>query len=335
MELGKQIVANVYEAMMIDAEWSTRSDNGFTWWGHRLAQRVTADAAVKDHGYEVVRVRAVTDFLKDVPDEPAIAAKVAALNMAASMNAYVWDRARREIFLACAVYAHKENVGFTSHLLKGAVALQAADAHIKVDAMAQMFGAHPNTSAHPTSGPRPDVDDMLNAVGMFAKSGRGISLYGPDLESILDLLTKNGILATEGKFGLAAEFPFAGTTPAMLASTKGSRLETALFGLEMMEQHPQIGSGALMTLKLPLSLPKESAMEIATELNRAEASGDEFVSAHFLGGWCTDPHDDSVTYAAFLPTLLYRANLLVNLVLSNAARSQWAARFLNGAPEQR
>src|SRR6266566_1423569 len=50
--------------------------------------------------------------------------------------------------------------------------LQAADAHIKVEGLARLLGGVPATSNHPTSGPRPEADNMLSVIEqLFAPRG--------------------------------------------------------------------------------------------------------------------------------------------------------------------
>lgn len=322
MELGTQLLDGIYRDLMIDTEWSVREPRGFTWWGHRLAQRVTVDLPRVDNGSSIVRVRAETDMLKDVPEAADTPKKIAVLNAMATMSACVWDRDQKTVSLVCTIYAHDENARFAAHLAKGAVAIQAADAHLKVDGLAEVFHARPNESRHPLSGARSEPDDMLNAIDMFAKIGRGTSPYGSNLERVIDVLSSLGVLATGGAFGLTAEFDFSDARPAVLGGSG-----TALFQIETTTPHPQLGSGALMTLKLPPAWPVAIAAAIATRLNVAEA-GDEFVRANLLGGWCIAPDDGSVTYTGFLPTGLHGSGLLENIVLSNGVRSRWAADYL-------
>jgi hypothetical protein len=60
-DAGTQTVREVFEALQIDADWSTWSDRGFTWWPHRLAQRVWAEIPTENDGVSVMRVNAETD----------------------------------------------------------------------------------------------------------------------------------------------------------------------------------------------------------------------------------------------------------------------------------
>jgi len=39
---GIVAVDSLFRDLMVDKEWSTRRDRGFTWWGYRLAQHVAA-----------------------------------------------------------------------------------------------------------------------------------------------------------------------------------------------------------------------------------------------------------------------------------------------------
>src|SRR5438034_671528 len=41
-DLGLEVLDFVSMSMQIDDSWSVRTARGFTWWGHRLAQRVSA-----------------------------------------------------------------------------------------------------------------------------------------------------------------------------------------------------------------------------------------------------------------------------------------------------
>jgi hypothetical protein len=63
-DLGNQIVENFYQDLQIDPKLSVKGERGFTWWGHRLAQRIWADPPLEDREIAITRVHAETDFLK-------------------------------------------------------------------------------------------------------------------------------------------------------------------------------------------------------------------------------------------------------------------------------
>jgi hypothetical protein len=63
-DLGIATVQNIYQDLQIDQKWSMTDERGFTWWGHRLAQRIWADPPLEDREIPITRVHAETDFLK-------------------------------------------------------------------------------------------------------------------------------------------------------------------------------------------------------------------------------------------------------------------------------
>src|SRR2546422_504240 len=70
-DIGPEVIDFVYSTLGIDDAWSVRAPRGFTWWGHRLAQRVWAEAPRVGHrtrpDCSVVRVHAETDLFRGVP----------------------------------------------------------------------------------------------------------------------------------------------------------------------------------------------------------------------------------------------------------------------------
>lgn len=122
--------------------------------------------------------------------------------------------------------------------------------------------------------------------------------------------------------GLSAELPFTDAAPAMLGGAG-----TALLQVDVSTRHPQLGSGALITLKLPATLPAPIAAAAAVKLNLAEASV-EWVRAPLLGGWCLAPDDGRIAYVSFLPTGLYGPGLLQQFVVGISPRPAWAAGYL-------
>ena len=107
-DVGPVLIDHVFSSMRIDPEWSVREPRGFTWWGHRLAQRVWAEPVKASDGYHVVRLSARTDFLRNVPSSPRTAEYLAFMNHHASMSALVWAPEEHKIRLHCTAYAHEE-----------------------------------------------------------------------------------------------------------------------------------------------------------------------------------------------------------------------------------
>jgi hypothetical protein len=147
-----------------------------------------------------------------------------------------------------------------------------------------------------------------------------------EFDRLVAMETPPWVLATGGGPGLTAEFPFTGDRPAAWLRATGSEdgPETALLKVNAAERHPQLGSGALLRLDLPIRVPEDGAARPAMTLNAAETT--DWAEAHFLGAWC--PHDEGVTFASFLPARLYTPGLLHSMIVCAAQRTEWARQFL-------
>ena len=138
-DVGPEAVDFVFREMKIDAEWSTRDERSFTWWGHRLAQRVWADPVFAEDGDEIVRAHAEADVLRNVPDDPKTVQALGILNTGASLSGFVWDAASRKISLRCSALFHAQNFYWLTKLFLSTVAIQAAEAHRYSPVMARVF----------------------------------------------------------------------------------------------------------------------------------------------------------------------------------------------------
>jgi hypothetical protein len=88
-DLGIQTVQNIYQDLQIDQKLSVKGESGFTWWGHRLAQRIWADPPLEDREIVITRVHAETDFLKWPDPTAEIDNFLAEAMIMASLNGYV------------------------------------------------------------------------------------------------------------------------------------------------------------------------------------------------------------------------------------------------------
>jgi hypothetical protein len=325
-DVGPQVLDYLFESLRIDAKWSVRESRQFTWWGHRLAQRVWAEPVRMDEEYAVVRVHAEAQLLRDVPKAQGTFERVSAFNaLGASMSAFVFHPGHQRLTMHCAADFHPENAEWLSKLFSAATAIQAADAHTKVDRAATLLLGRPDESQHPVNGARKEPDDMLNVIeALFAPQGRGPSAFGKeDFASALAMEPAPWVLANGDESGMTAEFPFPGCMP-----------PTALVQVTAEARHPQLGSGALFVLKLPISVGEVNAEELANKLNLAEAA--EWTSCHYFGGWCKDP-DGNLAFVSFIPSALRRRGLLENLLYSMAHRARFSNKFLaseKGIPDK-
>ena len=331
-EIGPELLDFVFAALKIDDLWSVREPRSFTWWGHRLAQRVSAEPVRPSHDHHIVRIHAETAVLRDVPDTPEMRSGLAAMNMFMHLGALTWSSETRRIRFHSAACFHAGNRSWLQALFLAVVALQAADAHIKADQLARVLGGEPDVSAHPTSGARREPDDMLNVIAsLFAPRGAGASPWTEvDFKATADMQPRPWALATAGTTGMTAEFPFTGDLPVMLVR----RAETALLTASSTERHPQLGSGLLLRLQLPINFPLNRGSDIALTLNILESV--ETTNTHTLGAWCLGPtppnraDGHTLTFVSFLPAAAYRKGLLDVLAMDMAIRTGWVTRTLLG-----
>jgi hypothetical protein len=86
--VGARVLKDVYQLLMIDAEWSKRRKRGFTWWPGQFARRVWAEPPYEDDGLFLSRIHVPTDLLRDVPDSAMVA--LASIMRTADLRALVW-----------------------------------------------------------------------------------------------------------------------------------------------------------------------------------------------------------------------------------------------------
>ena len=181
MDPGVRVVETVVQGMQIDREWSVRNERGFAWWGHRQAQRVWAEPARQSFGMAVYRVHAETDVLRNMPETFTLLGGLALVNTHASLSTLLYEPRGGCVRLRSTVVVHEQNIGWTSHLLSAAVALQADDGARIAEDLAGVLGGEADISHHPSAGPRPVPDEMLLIVErFFVPSGWAGSPVGPD-----------------------------------------------------------------------------------------------------------------------------------------------------------
>jgi hypothetical protein len=326
-DVGPEVLDFLFDAMKIDDAWSVREPRAFAWWGHRLVQRVWAEPVRSSHDHQVVRVHAATALLRNVHDTPEMRARLAATNMFAHLGALNWVPETNRVMLHAAACFHSGNRPWLQPLFLAAVGTQAADAHINADGLARVLGGEPDVSPHPRSGHRREPDDLLNLIAtVIAPAGAGASPWSEaDFKATADMIPRPWVIANAGADGITAEFPFGGDRPAAIAD----RLKTALLTVSSTERHPQLGSGLLLRLQLPVNVSPEGGSDLAWMLNALETVED--ANTHTLGAWCLEPAPSgrpdahSLTFVSFVPAAAYRKGLLDVLAMDMAIRTRWAA----------
>lgn len=311
-DVGLRIVDQAGYALTLDEEWSVRDERGFTWWGKDIAQRVWSEPGFEDDGFELFRLHAQTDILRNFKASPSNLAAINAFARLATTSGYLIDAEAGTVRLAAGMFAHQQTEDWVHPIFKAVVAMQAADAQIKAAALAEATGANVAATAHPQTGPRPTYDDMLNVLELFADAGTNAPPWcGPELEAMTAQVGGSPYvaLATGGADGLTVEVPF--------------QRDTSLLTVRTDESNPQLGRGLLMVLRLAPSIEEAEGVELATRLTQAELETRVF--AHYLGSWCWS--DGTVNFVTFLPNLAYtgQGSDVFNLVASMLRRARWFA----------
>ncbi len=174
---GLELLAHLYETLHAGPQWCITQPCGFTWWGHRLAQRVWTQPPRRDEG-GCAHVHVVCDLLRDVPDDPAAVEALNTANRFASLSSVVWDRQRGRVSLRCSLKASAAALPWLKPLVGWAAALQASAAYVRAHDLAEIFAAVIDASEHPGSGAREREADALSTVWRLGLGSAGSTPYG-------------------------------------------------------------------------------------------------------------------------------------------------------------
>jgi hypothetical protein len=352
-DLGPWALEAIEALLQVDEEWRVPEDRGFTWWPHRLAQRAWAEPVREAYGEQVTRVHVATEILREVPVTDEVLRQLAEANLTATLGGFVLDP-DGTLSSHSHAWFHRENI-WQVNLLSTAAVLQAATCEASVGAIREVVGGRVAVSAHPDRGERPEPDEMLGIGGFMSEAGAAPSPYAPeDFETAAREGERLWLVSTTAGRALTAEVPFFGGTPTggrapgsgparapvrgfpggsasdrrRAGGTDEAGLETALLQLTAEDQHPELGSGLLALLRLPLTLPGAASARLANDLNRAEREA--VTVSPLLGSWCLA--GEEVAFVSFTPAFVLRGDSesarrarLLNTAAWMTARSLWAA----------
>jgi hypothetical protein len=303
-----QILDYLYERMQIDEAWAIRKPGAFTWWAGPLAQRVWAEAPRTVEGVELTTLHIETDLLADVPMGRPTWERLASVNRLCSLSAYVAHQASRAIVLHASVAVTADNAPMARSLALHALAIQVADAHDEAEPLAEVFGGRAAQSGHPTSGRRPDLDEMLDVPAVYEERGKGGSPFTrEEIASLVHLDPPPWLMVANEPHVLLADLEFAAGRPARLEFDAAFR-------------HDALGSG----LQARLLLPVEPDAAVVQRLNAAELLEPD---AHQLGAWALD-EERGLMFSAFVPAGAYMPGLSRALAYHFSARNDWARALL-------
>ncbi|MCS6952169.1 MAG: hypothetical protein RMK57_09475 [Bryobacterales bacterium] len=316
-DVGPKVIEQTRRRLHVDRKHAILRERGFTWWPGDFAQHVDAAPPRRDARADVVRVRITTDWLCEVPDTPKTLALLSEASHLATMNAFVWDRAAKTISLSATVYCHSQNLRPGSLLVATCAVLQFFESAAWSPAAAELGAKlarsprpHARKSRTSASKQMEELVESLRAGGTepckFSSEEfyQARAMLGPE------------ILAFASDNGLTAELPFFGSIPAALAPAN----QTALLQVQGCE-HPVIGSGAWLVLRLPVDCDRDLGGALAAHLNGAESW--EWTRCHQLGSWCWD-ETTGLMFVSFIPSALAPMFHLGYFVMPMGLRSRWA-----------
>jgi hypothetical protein len=152
-DVGVQVLDGIHGKLMVDEEWTTRRQRGFTWIAGRLAQDVMASLPFEDVGVEVVRIRVSTSIVRHVrADNRTVSLGLLPLNRSAHGSAWIYDPASQSISLALAQTVHVDSAPFRTQELATFAILQLATAEMMAPALAEAVDGEVAAASHPISG---------------------------------------------------------------------------------------------------------------------------------------------------------------------------------------
>lgn len=308
MDYVEEVLRFLTARMQIEAEWAVQERTSFTWWAHRLAQRVWVSEPRDWQGIELRTLHVETNLLADVPMGNSTWARLAAVNRFATLSSYVADVPANAINLHASVSLTADNYRMAQVIALHAMALQTADAYAEVAELAAAFGGRAAETPHPVQGLRERPDEMIDIIEIYQQRGEGESPFSIDeMAALVHLEPRPWLLASNDTLRVEADLEFAENASARLELDAGTR-------------HPSLGSG----LQMRLTLPVEPDDAIAQKLNAAECLEPD---AHQLGAWCIDD-ERGLTFTGFVPAAAFAPGLSRALVYHLSARNEWARALL-------
>lgn len=320
-DAGLVVAARIHDQLMIDEDWTSRTDRGFDWIGSRLVQHVDASPAFEDVGTDVHRVTMRTDVVREVSASPEEAAHVlASLNRTACGSAWLYDEVARIVRVGLAMTVHDETVGRRAIQLADYGILQLVEAESTADAVAAALGGEVARAEHPARGPRESPDGMLR-IGQLVheRSGeRSLFADADAMQAVYEWVAQSdGRLFSMGASadGLAVEVPF-------------GRNDTALIQLLSDAPHPSWGNGLLVLSTVRGQLTAIEARAAAARYN-ALAFAPRSVMP-LLGAWIGGRSEErwAIAFSTFVPNMMAAPNVMLDALHSaifrlNLVDAEW------------
>lgn len=328
-ELESRVVEHLHNALVSDESCCVHNDTGFGWVPYRLAQWISVEEISSPTGQKPrCLARVFCALVEGVENPPAAVALASEVNSQATTSSVVYSPQDRVLFEASTVWLTPEGFGPSVDMLVDIATLQANEAHSQAPALAEALEGAVAVMGCSGGGLRQGPDSILDRWDEIAGLGHSqpSAFRGaPLLRMIGDGQPGWALMAFGDEVSASGELEFSGDSTAVemaLADRQGDP-QTALLQVFTDTPHPDLGSGALLLLRLPVTLDAAEAAELANGLNEQEVRGGSGVSA--LGAWCVPPNDEgAVAFVTFVPSAMATHFDLEYLAWLARARSRWA-----------
>lgn len=164
-DVGFHALDIIHQVLMIHAEWTSRENREFTWWGYRLAQRVTASPCFESRDLLISRIRVSVPVLDDV-QKPAdeVMRPLGYLNRMAVGHALVYRETEQRIEAVLAHNLHEETVEARAREIASSQIVVLAQCEQLAGAIAPLMEGEVAVRRHPLMDERPEPDDMMTVV---------------------------------------------------------------------------------------------------------------------------------------------------------------------------
>lgn len=334
---GPGFVDDLFARLLIDDAWALRDERSFSWWPHRVVQRVRAEEPVGEGEGAASRVHVETDVLFADAVTLRQAGVLADLMRYPPLASFVVDREDGVVRLWSAALVTRETAPVALGFLSASAALQAIYAEGGREGLEDELGLPAARSEHPRSGSRPHPDGMLDLLSArIAPEGKNHSRFTDpsDWIAAAEALGSFGARADASPRGLDARLPF--LDPLEGTHPLGPRA-SALLQARHAERHPEMGTGVFLRLFLPADAAP-AAPDIALNLNLREREVPFAIDA--TGAWTVETPEASfefgtlagaprLCYVRFVPNALHLPGLLSALAVDMARRADAAREHLH------
>jgi hypothetical protein len=313
-----QEIASIWQVDDSAVKWV---DGGFDWSPGSHLARVRALPNQKAATEERWRVSVETDFLASVPIEDIkFIQRIAASGFVTSTYSMQYppaeilkqssDEKNRKPSLFSSVYVSSDLLRWLPKFFAREAIVQVVNAEMQSVTLSEAVGGKPDVLP---SGRNDSPDDILGVVGgVYVPDGKKRSRWN-NIDEFVNFAETYGrsdvCFATGDKSGLTLETPFGDSS--------------ALIRLQSDVEHPQLGSGLLVTIQIPFLTAIEEISKESALLNFLEAS--RWTDFPQLGCW--QLHGGGVSnelaHASFVPNALYSDGIATNFAFWSVARVRW------------